>query len=338
MITYSGCKEFYPDVEVFNRSDFPKKALLKGDELYLDSLWSARILYIQDSVIVVVERTRSPFVKLFNVKDGRKIGEYILAGRGPDELTACSQFQIDGDWIWAIDMTQNKYLKYRKKEPFNNSFDKPVSAIVFKDIPMITYPFVIDSNRVVGGRISSDKLLTSYDLEKQGIDTTIDIPYPFDIKGRGLHTWQSFEHRLSADRDHIYVAYCYTDLIDIYDKTGSLVRRLFGPDHFMPEFEIVKVGDQGVRDRPGEKSRFSYISPVMTKDGLMVLYNGRLMSDDNYLLTQLFLFSAFGEPLVEFSLDPPIFNFCVDDAIKRIYGLTDSPDYQVICYDYGEYL
>jgi len=146
---------------------------------------------------------------------------------------------------------------------------------------------------------------------------------------------------MAASEDHIYVAYYFTDLIDIYNKTGTLIRRLFGPDHFKPDFSLTGIEAQGFMARPGERARFSYHSPVMTVDGLMVLYNGALQSErneSNFRMSQLFLFTPSGEPYIEFSLDPPLLRFCVDEKIKRIYGLTHIPDYQVICFDYGEYL
>ena len=290
-----------------------------------------------DSVLVVVETQRSPFVRLYNVKDGRKIGSFIPAGRGPDELSACTQFQITGDWIWAIDMLQNKYLKYRRKDPFWASFEKPVLNAILRDVS-ISYPIIIDSNIIAGSDFSVGKLLFFYDLEKKEIDANVNISYPYAIDGPDMLKWRSFENRMTTDSNHLYLAYCHTDLIDIYDKTGSLVKRLFGPDHFMPDFGVTGTDEQGFMVRPGEKARFAYFSPKITDDGLMVLYNGTLQKERKYLVNQIFLFSPSGEPLVAFYLDQPIFNFCVDDVTKRIYGLTNTPDYQVICFDYGEYL
>ena len=337
LFTLWGCKESYPNAELLKSSDFQKKASLQGEVLHLDSLWIASQIYIQDSILVVVETQMSPFVRLFNIKNGSKIGEFILAGRGPDELTACTQFQVTGDWIWAIDMVQGKYLKYRKKETLQDSFEKPVASFTLRDIN-IMYPIIIGSNIVAGCNLSTDSLFFFFDLEKQTIDTHVGIPFPFNIKGLGILRWRSFEYRMITDEERIYVAYCHTDLIDIYDKTGLLIRRLWGPDHFMPDFEIRGVENTGFMARPKEEARFSYFSPVITVDGLMVLYNGSLQKEHKYLNNKLFLFNSAGDPLIEFSLDTPIFNFYVDDTIKRIYGLTDNPDYQVICYDYGAYL
>jgi len=329
-------RESYPNATLFTRDDFPRKVLLKGEILALDSLWMVRDICVRDSILVVTEVQRSPFVRLYNVRNGHKIGAYISAGRGPDELAACSQFQIVGDWIWAIDITQGKYLKYKIKEPFEASFEKPVDRVITKGL-FLFYPFVFDSNRVAGNGQSTGKLLTFYNLEKQEMEANIDIPYPVYTDGYDydIVKHRSFEHRMAADEDHIYVAYCYTDLIDIYDKDGSLVKRLFGPDHFKPDYSLFGSETQGFMARPGEKAKFSYYSPVMTVDGLMVLYDGALQKERNWLLNQLFLFSPSGVPLVEFNLDSPIIKFCVDDSAKRIYGLTDTPDYQVICFDYG---
>ena len=100
------------------------------------------------------------------------------------------------------------------------------------------YPIIIDSNKVAGSAVSTGRLLTFYDLEKQEIDTNVDIPYPFDIDGSDMLNRRSFEYRMDTDGNHIYMAYCFTDLIDIYDKTGLLVKRSFGPDHFMPDFNM----------------------------------------------------------------------------------------------------
>ena len=39
---------------------------------------------------------------------------------------------------------------------------------------------------------------------------------------------------LSPHKDHIFLFYMQTDLIEIYDLAGNLERRLHGPDYFYP--------------------------------------------------------------------------------------------------------
>jgi len=327
----------YPDAVMFSWDDFDKKISLKGEELHLDSLWKASYIYIQDSIlfVIVLSNTQSA-LKLYNVKTGHKVGEYISIGRGPSELIHCTQFQFLEDRIWAIDMTQNKYLEYRREDSLPESFEKPIATITLDGISVIGNPLLIDSSRVIGSIASTGGLLTFFDLEKQEADTTIFIPYPKDIDGVDFLKRRSFEFRIAANGNNIYVTYLFTDLIDIYSKSGVLLKRLFGPDHFIPAMRVVTFGDgAGQMVAPEKGSKAAYSAPVITDDGLMVLYRGKPIGPGSDNPNQLFLFSLSGHPLIEFELDTPIFQFCVDDTVKRIYGLTSTPDFRVICFDYG---
>ncbi|MGV8096463.1 MAG: BF3164 family lipoprotein [Mangrovibacterium sp.] len=136
----------------------------------------------------------------------------------------------------------------------------------------------------------------------------------------------------------ICLSYNLTDLIEFYDSDGILKKRVHGPDHFFPVIEQRERGEGvGVRSIEG-KTRDAYFSPVVSDSMIYLLYSGRFfdlnVTESLYLVNQIFAFDWDGTPSKRFILDIPIFWFTVDEKQKKIYGLTDVPDFRVIEYQF----
>ena len=144
-----------------------------------------------------------------------------------------------------------------------------------------------------------------------------------------------FSYTVTPDR-RIILCYNWTDLIEIYSSEGILLHRLHGPDQFISPFqEIHKEKVIIARPQKGEQ-REGYYNPVIVGDTFFVLYNGNKVDSENYdeNSRQLFIFDWNGKPLKRLLLDQGILTFTVDSINKKIYGISSSPEFHIVSFDF----
>ena len=136
--------------------------------------------------------------------------------------------------------------------------------------------------------------------------------------------------------DKVAVCYYWTDLIEIYDKEGKLDKRIHGPEHIYPHFEGHIDGEMSFSKTVPGRSRDAFYCPVSVGDNIFVLFNGKFPNEEGYnvLANQIFVFDWDGKPQKIYELDRGISNMDVDEKNKKIYGISDDPEYQVIEFSY----
>lgn len=84
------------------------------------------------------------------------------------------------------------------------------------------------------------------------------------------------------------------------------------------------------------KTRDAYFSPVNVGDEFWVLFSGKSESEDGYniLAEQIFVFGWDGTPRRILNLDKGVFAFTVNEKMKKIYGISDSPDFHILSFSY----
>ncbi len=137
-------------------------------------------------------------------------------------------------------------------------------------------------------------------------------------------------------QDRLAVCYNWTDLIDIYDKEGHSLNRIHGPRYFASHFEEFNDGKVISSSRVKGKTRDAYFSPVNVGDEFWVLFSGKSESEDGYniLAEQIFVFGWDGTPRRILNLDKGVFAFTVNEKMKKIYGISDSPDFHILSFSY----
>ncbi len=139
---------------------------------------------------------------------------------------------------------------------------------------------------------------------------------------------------LSDDNTRIVYAYYNTDIIDLCDLHGGLIKRVQGPDGFEPSVRTLKVGE-GEEIVPRKDARFGYTgTPRMNNNTLLVLYNGTSQEKNEYHTSRLYQFDSSLVPKVFYRLSEPIFDFDVDWGRRRIYGLTHLKDKTIITFKF----
>lgn len=333
-IIISCSKTEYKDSVTFSLLDFPETRQLKGKEILFDKelLRPVRI-YLTDSVLVFQNSRVETHFDKYNLHTKKKIGECISFGSGPEEMLYPKGFQLVDSVIWICDVDKRKMLGYRKEQFCYSNMPKPVHTINFNE----TFDQVaIKQNEIVSTVLSPDhQRLSFYGMNGLFLKTVGDFP-DCHLNLTPIETIEGFLCNLLVNPDDgkVCLSYKRTDLIEFYDSNGTLIRRMHGPDHFFPVIMEDKRGN-GVGIHSIERqTRDAYFCPVAVNNMIYLLYSGKFFdlkdTKDSYLLNQIFVFDWDGNPLKRYILDTPVFWFTIDARQKRIYGLTDSPDYRVI--------
>ena len=69
---------------------------------------------------------------------------------------------------------------------------------------------------------------------------------------------------------------------------------------------------------------------------MFVLFNGKFVNKPGYnlLAKDILVFDWEGNPVRRYSLDKGIMRITVDSHNRKIYGISDSPEYHIVEFDY----
>lgn len=84
----------------------------------------------------------------------------------------------------------------------------------------------------------------------------------------------SFLAEMACTDDRLFVSYMQTDLLELYDVEGSLLKRMQGPDGFFPHIREVSDGRYSKTTSVKGESRDAYFTPVAVNGKFYVSYTG----------------------------------------------------------------
>ena len=119
-------------------------------------------------------------------------------------------------------------------------------------------------------------------------------------------------------------------------KERLLQKQLSGPDHFASVFKEVRNGNIITSKADPKTYRDAYYSPVSVGDQIFVLYNGKMVEDPDYnlLCKELFVIGWDGSLICRYTLDQGVSNITVDSQHRKIYGISDDPEYHIVEFEY----
>jgi hypothetical protein len=325
----------YQHAEKFTMDDFKKKIDLSGIELIDESILykPVRLYLVNDSILVMQNlHSENHFFK-YNLHRKEAIGECIPFGSGPGEMIAPKYFQQIDTLIWIYDAGKNSMIACLTHDFCAESNPEPVFVIKFEE-QRLDAVAIGKNEQIISTVLSSDlERLCFFDKEGQLSESKGVLP----DYGQNLTVVEFIESFLcniavNPNTGYICLPYKRTDLIEFYDSTGLLLKRIHGPDHFFPVLtQINRDNTTGIRSIEG-KTRDGYFSPFATKNEIYILYSGKYFNrnEKQYLSNQIFTFDWDGNSQNNYLLDIPIFNFVVDERQNKIYGITDDPEFRII--------
>lgn len=328
-------KDAYQNAHVFGFDNVENKINIKAKALeFNDLIMHPSGVQVYDSILVTLEYKGENLCNLYNLNTKEKIGERLTRGQGPDEMLVPSFIDNDGLSVQIIDMATSVIYKYDLEDFIKNEAPKPISKSKLEE--NINSGMQMLGENVIGYPYFKNRQLYVFNMEGKKIGEFADFP-PSSISYSDAAKADAYYMGFTTNGiDKTAICYYMTDLIEIYDSNGALVKRMHGPEQFFAYFDGMGNGEDATSKSVKGRNRDAYFSPKNGGDHFFVLYNGGYVDEENHssYCTRLFSFSWDGTPKNIYLLDVPIFTFCVDKKKKKIYGITNTPDYHVVEYTY----
>lgn len=323
----------YESSITITRNDFPVQPLT-GIILDFDSLiMNPNQLIVHDTLLITCNQSTSKLFHIFNLKTKKKIGEAVEMGQGPKEMIQ-PHFIQDNDLISIYDMMTATISQYTIDEFIANPTPNPIRQIKLNEHIFSKMAFLGDST--IGSPYNPQHPFFLFNEKGEKIKGFASYPVS-DLTYSDTEIVEAYRADITTNqKDKIAICYYFTDLIEIYNKEGKLEKRIHGPERFFPHFKEYTDGVVITAKPVKDKYRSAFFSPVSVNDDFFVLYDGRNIDKDfDMLAKQIFVFDWNGKPKQILSLDQGVSYITVDSKNKKIYGVSNKPEYRIIEYSYN---
>lgn len=289
------------------------------------------IRFHPDSFLVLQEMDAQKLIKIIDLKSDN-VQEIITQGKGPGEMIVAWGIEIlDNDiYVFCGQLRKVIRLSVSDKRKFNilEEFNLDKGVLMF-------YP--LNSNLFSTlSSIGDDKRLTLFDNKGKIVKKVGDFPSLQNAAIKADNDIFSSYISGMANGNKLAVACDKTDIIEIYDVTKGLLKRLHGPIGIQLSVSSRTVG--GGTMILTNPSYLTYSMIVANKAEFWVGYIG-LKSEKGirpslYELfpRQIYSFDWKGNPLRNLKFNDPIISFDMDWNNSILYTLSLVNDYPIIAY------
>lgn len=324
----------YQHATSINRNDFKTMQSLVGSDVEFDSLiLKPRQLQLYDSLLITYNSGADKLFHIFNMKTKKKIGECISMGQGPTEMLQ-PFFVPSKDSVTIFDMATSTLSTYCIPEFISEK--EPIPSVRIKLKEQIFGGISFLGKNLIGSMYIPEYPLCLFNQDGEKVQGFGAYPVS-DIKYTDREIIDAYRAIVTTNlTDRVAVCHYFTDLIDIYNKDGVLEKRIHGPEHIFPHFKEYVDGNIVSSKAVKGTYRDAFYSPVSVGEDFFVLYNGKSVEEKGYnlLAKEIFVFGWDGKPKQHFVLDKGVFRIAVDQLNKKIYGISDEPEYHILEFAY----
>ena len=307
---------------IFNLSDFPNNEQLMFKDL---SILTGNPFSIKnfDSLLIIDEGGKSDAISIYSKKTGALLNTELSIGKGPNEVIGTFGHGIINDSIfWSYegetytirfyllrDILKKSKAKILKKNKFN------LKRYAYRITPLNMDTFLMS------GCPSYSPKLTILNNTGSVIDS-IGMFYNNTFENytflKGAYMYQL---TVKPDNKRIAFAYYRTDVIEIYNLNGKLIKAIHGPDNFKMEPSPSKNNQSDYFAR-SKKTKETFIAIRSSNKYIYALYDGMTANKPNPLANWLLVFDWNGNLVKSFKITNKIYAFDVDEANKKIYAAS----------------
>ena len=326
--------ERYEGASTFSFKDFKTTKNLNASTIEFDEPIMLPWLFVKSDSLLIVQNLRTNnILYVYNINTRKKVGEFISWGNGPNDLLNIKNMQLVDSCLYISDNQKRAIYKYDIND-FHKLTDNliPQEKIVINDFFLnLVYT---DSGYVATVMNTTDKRLVFFNSEGEKKFTTGEYPnYGKELtpieKVEGFRSLFAISHKYKR----IYLFGLSTDLIEIYDFQGVLIKKIHGPDQVFPKVKEVRKGDgYGIS---GVESTFTFSSPLIIDDEIYVAYSGHQQDRNEHHPPRynILVFDMDCNPLRNYKLSIPIASFTVDPETKKIYATSAVPEYHMVIFE-----
>lgn len=340
-IVFYSCsgRELDEGHSVFRRPEVKFKDLA-GQLIPIDSIKKPEeILVIPEKNLLVIRDVGPYLAKAFSLDDLSFKKSFIKQGEGPDEqLISFSLQYVQGqNVLYSSDPYKKMVFSYPVDSVTMGQPEvSPNKVIKIKTDYLVKPVFVND--KIISTRHNHDDsvaLLDFFDQEGNLLSSNGSFPENFkEYDPQNLVMVTQVTINASQDGKYLVASYSSTDIIDLLDAEGNLIKRIQGPDLFETKYNLQELDGGATIFSPEKGSKTAYSATAkMGNDAVYILYKGIYEDPNDYHAGTLFHFNQELELENAYALEIPIFDFDIDWTTNTIYGLTHNHEDKIVVFE-----
>jgi hypothetical protein len=352
IVTFFSCdtKQKSNGLETFTRADFKEQSQLSGSVIDLPGIFRPRRIKVipEANLLIVLESQASEFYASVFTLDSIKFKQKLVKngnGEGEQLSPMSIQYVSSEKRIYIFDHLLQSFFYYAVDSIIKGS-DGRANGVIKNPKAILT---TNTNTKILLNPVVTEKqhniisIASNLAHEPLHLLDFYDHTFRF-INGKGKYPAieDSFPHYAYREvflgnvsypnPNTIVYSHYNTDILSIYDTSGTLIKSKQGPDSYIPDYGIIN-SQGGKAVAPRKNGRLCYLPSVRSIDNkLLTLYSGNLHTDRNENGKEMFLFSEKLEPEKYFKLDKKIFDFDIDSTNRYIYGLSSENRPHIVLY------
>jgi len=325
----------YENAVLFSFEDFKTTTKLNATTIEFDEPIMLPLFFVKSDSLLIVNNIKSNYMLyVYNVNSMKKVGEFISWGNGPDDLLRIKNMQLVGSDLYVTDSQKKVIYKYDVND-FHTLTDSivPTQKVTIKNDLFLNLAYT-DNGYVATAMNSDNKRLVFYNSTGEQEFTAGEYPYfGEELTSRAIMDGFNSFIAVGHQNKRIYLFGMNTDLIEIYDFQGILIKRIHGPEQLFPQVKEILSNDG--RRISTSKSKCAFFCPIIVDNEIYVSYSGKPQEINNEVATiqHIFVFDMDCNPIRRYELPKPIVSFTVDAETKKIYATSNVPEYHMVIFE-----
>ncbi|MDR1369560.1 MAG: TolB-like 6-bladed beta-propeller domain-containing protein [Dysgonamonadaceae bacterium] len=339
-IVVSSCntndKRYFAGEDTFKMEDLETFKLEGVIMQFNDTIMHPVGIDVKDTLLFLKNRSTEYVYDIYNLNSNEKLNECLTIGQGPDEFIFPLIIQSPDANVRIYDKGKTILKEYVVSDLLDNHYPVSIKTIPLGNHSSDKAVVLSDGNILASINTLPRGGFDLYDSNGIFLDSIGKFPEFTSKNLSDMEKIHSFRNGFTTNMtDRIVTSYLYTDLIEVYDFKGNCIKRMHGPHQIELAMDLRSAGGgyTGAQTIKG-KTYKCYSSPVYAGDEVFILYFGELWEDYQERDFKIMVFDWDGNPLRMYELDTHLFTFTVDPEHRIIYGITNSPEYRIIKYNY----
>jgi len=333
-LLFAGCTMSENYVEYsFSHSDFSQTINLKGSTVEVGEMMNPDDMFLVCDTLILASNddpAQREKLQLFSLITGKRISSFGAKGHARNELVSCG-IKIpfsSSDIFYIDDITQSRYWEcsidslVNGRNPILNIFDysKDVISILPIDTTYIGFNFwYLNDSRYNNG---IEHAIGEYEM-KESNDRNRSIKYSSFVANVTGGVMVRNPHN-----NDIWVAYNHDNLIEIYDSSLQLKRKMMGPDNVHRYFTTERVKNKDFVLFEKDKHVGCYYAAVATERHVYLLYRNinNVPFPRKPQPVEIFKINWNGELLCNYQLDRYAYCISIDSEERFLYAACVNPN------------
>jgi len=338
IILFTSCQKHdkYENTALFFFNDFKITTKLNATTVEFDEPIMFPHLFLKSDSLFIIQNLRTNnLLYVYNLNSRKKVKEFISFGNGPNDLLGIKGMQLIDSFLYISDTQKRTISKYNIND-FHLLTDNliPIQKVTINDyFSNLAYT---DNGYVGTTQNFENKRLVFFNSKGEKEFSTGEYPY-FGKEYTIIEKIEGFTSMITISKKHrrIYLFGLATDLIEMYDFQGTLLKRLHGPGQTFPQVKEVSIGNDVGISHGGDKYIAAFSSPMIVGDEIYVAYSGNHHPREKHYppRNNILVFDMDCNPLQNHELSKPIASFTADSETKIIYATIEVPEYHIAVFE-----